>query len=180
MRTFLLGLLTVLYPALVYYGASHFQARWLALLLVLVALARAFATGERYWLIAAGLALALAVVSALSNQLLPLKLYPVLVNSLLLIVFAASLRWPPSVIEKLARLRTPELPAAAVAYTKRVTQVWCGFFIVNGAIALWTALYASAATWALYNGLIAYVLMACLFTIEYCVRRRVQARHAHD
>ena len=180
MRTFLLGVLTVAYPALVYYGASHFQARWLALLLVALALARALATRERYWLLAAFAALALAGLSALSNQLLPLKLYPVLVNSVLLVVFAASLRWPPSVIEKLARLSTPNLPDAAVAYTRRVTQVWCGFFILNGTIALITALYASAATWALYNGLIAYVLMACLFAVEYWVRKKVQARHAHD
>lgn len=180
MRTFLLGILTVAYPALVYYGASHFQARWLALLLVVLALARALATRERYWLVAAAVALALAGLSALSNQLLPLKLYPVLVNSVLLVVFAASLRWPPTVIEKLARLRTPDLPDAAIAYTRRVTQVWCGFFILNGTIALWTALYASAATWALYNGLIAYVLMGFLFAIEYWVRKKLQARHAHD
>ncbi len=180
MRTFLLGVLTVAYPALVYYGASHFEARWLALLLVALALARAAATRERYWLLAALAALALAGLSALSNQLLPLKLYPVLVNSVLLAVFAASLRWPPSMIEKLARLNTPDLPDAAIAYTRRVTQVWCGFFIVNGGIALITALYASAATWALYNGLIAYLLMGCLFAIEYCVRKKVQARHAHD
>jgi len=44
--------------------------------------------------------------------------------------------------------------------------------------ALWTALYASHATWALYNGLVAYLLMGALFAGEWWVRQRVRARHA--
>ena len=72
-----------------------------------------------------------------------------LVNASLLVLFAASLLHPPSLIERLARLQQPDLPAAAVAYTRRVTQVWCGFFVLNGSIAAYTALYASAAQWAL-------------------------------
>ena len=46
------------------------------------------------------------------------------------------------------------------------------FFIVNGAIALWTALAASDATWALYNGLIAYGLMGAMFAGEWLLRPR--------
>jgi len=58
----------------------------------------------------------------------------------------------PSMIERLARLREPRLPQAAIAYTRRVTQVWCVFFAINGAIALVTAIWASDQVWALYNG----------------------------
>ncbi len=57
-------------------------------------------------------------------------------------------------------------------YTRRVTQVWCGFFVLNGGLALCTALWASDAGWALYNGLVAYVLMGLLFAGEWLVRRR--------
>ena len=66
-----------------------------------------------------------------------------------------------------------------MAYTRKVTQVWCGFFVLNGGLALGTALWASDATWALYNGLIAYGLMGVLFAGEWVVRRRVRAGHAH-
>jgi len=66
-----------------------------------------------------------------------------------------------------------------VAYTRRVTQVWCGFFVLNGSVALVTALWASDATWALYNGLISYCLMGCLFAGEWLVRRKVKAGHGH-
>jgi uncharacterized membrane protein len=57
-----------------------------------------------------------------------------------------------------------------------VTQVWCWFFSVNGAIALATALWASPAIWTLYNGLIAYLVMGLLFAGEYVVRWHFKRR----
>ncbi|MCP3161487.1 COG4648 family protein [Myxococcus qinghaiensis] len=179
LRPALLGVLSLAYPLLVYWGLGRFEPRWMAVPLVGMAVVRAVATRERVWLVTAAGALVLAGTSMLGNHALPLKLYPVLVNAMLLAVFATSLVYPPSVIERLARLREPELPASGVAYTRRVTQVWCGFFVVNGSIALGTALWASDATWALYNGLIAYGLMGVLFAGEWLVRRRVRASHAH-
>lgn len=169
----------VAYPVLVYLGLSRFEPRSLALMLATVALVRALATRERTWLAVAAAALLVAAASALSNQPLPLKLYPVLVNFVLLLAFGSSLVVPPSVIERLARLTEPNLPPEAVAYTRRVTAVWCGFFVCNGGIALATALWASDGAWALYNGLISYVLMGCLFAGEWLVRRRFKARVAH-
>lgn len=80
-------------------------------------------------------------------------------------------------IERLARLQQPDLPAKGVLYTRRVTQVWCGFFIINGSIAFITAVWASFELWSLYNGLIAYLLMALLFAGEYLIRIRTQT---HD
>jgi len=174
------AILTLAYPLLVYFGLSRFEPRWLALLLAGMALLRAIATREKVWLAAAGGAVLLAAASGLGNQLLPLKLYPVLVSVVLFVVFFTSLFHPPSVIERLARLHEPDLPPAGVAYTRRVTEVWCAFFVCNGSIALVTALWASSAAWALYNGLISYVLMGCLFAGEWLVRRRVKARFAHD
>lgn len=179
LRPALLGVLSLAYPLLVYWGLGRFEPRWMAVPLVGMAVVRAVATRERVWLVTAAGALVLAGTSMLGNHALPLKLYPVLVNTMLLAVFATSLVYPPSVIERLARLREPELPPSGVAYTRRVTQVWCGFFVVNGSIALGTALWASDATWALYNGLIAYGLMGVLFAGEWLVRRRVRASHAH-
>jgi uncharacterized membrane protein len=43
-------------------------------------------------------------------------------------------------------------------------------------MALLTSLWASTEVWALYNGLIAYLLMALLFAGEWLVRQRVQRR----
>jgi uncharacterized membrane protein len=95
----------------------------------------------------------------------------------MLTAFAYSLAYPPSVVERIARMQEPDLPDAAIGYTRRVTQVWCVFFIFNGAVALATALYATPAVWSLYNGVIAYGLMGTLFGIEYLVRLRFRRRH---
>ena len=169
---------SVAYPVVVYLALGHVSPRWIALLLVALALARAWVTREPFWLGAAALALVLAGASFLGDRWGPLKLYPALVNLVMLGLFAMSLWRGPSVVERLARLRETNFPPAAVAYTRRVTQVWCGFFVVNGLIAVATALWASAATWALYNGLLSYAAMGVLMGGEWLVRRRVRGRIA--
>ena len=173
-------MITVLYPLAIWFGQGKVEPRWLALLLLLAAAARLPAMKVSLaarWSACAALVLAAGAVWA--NALLPLKLYPVLVNAAFLAAFAYSLASPPSMIERMARLTEPDLPPAAIAYTRVVTQVWCGFFVVNGSIALGTAIWASPAVWSLYNGVIAYGLMGLLFAGEYLVRIRFKrANHA--
>lgn len=171
-----LAVVTLAYPLIVYLGLGHFEPRWLALLLVLLALMR-LGTGRSTatWGMA-GAACVLAAFTWFGNALLPLKLYPVGVNALMLVLFGASLVYPPSAVERFARVREPDLSPHAVAYTRRVTQVWCVFFVLNGSVALATALWASDATWTLYNGLIAYCLIGVLAAGEWLVRRRVRDR----
>jgi uncharacterized membrane protein len=174
----LLLALSVAYPVVVYLALGHVGPRWIALLLIALSLLRAWVTREPFWLVAAGLAALLAGAGFVGDRWAPLKLYPALVNLVLLGLFASSLWRGPSVAERLARLREPELPRAAVAYTRRVTQAWCVFFLANGTLAVVTALWASDAVWALYNGAVAYALMGLLMGIEWLVRRRVRARIA--
>lgn len=173
-----LVVLTVLYPLGVYLAMGHVAPQWLAALLVALAVLRALVTRQRFWWAVASGAAVLALAAWWQGDALAVKLYPVLVNAVLLVVFLVSLRHPPTVIERLARLTEPELPAAGVRYTRKVTAVWCVFFVANGAAAAYTAAFSSDATWALYNGLIAYVLMGCLMGSEWCVRQWVKRRGA--
>lgn len=170
----LIGLLTLAYPALVYYGVQYAQPSQLAGLLLVMLLIRSLSKNNRWARPVLVASLAYAGFAMWSNQLLTLRFYPVLVNAAMLLAFAGSLAYPPTVIERLARLQDPNLPPQGVRYTRRVTQVWCGFFIVNGSLAAATALWSSFEIWSLYNGLIAYVLMGLLFGGEYLVRRRLQ------
>lgn len=172
--TTLVGLVTALYPAAVYFGIQFLEPRLIALLLGALLLIRLSIGGGRRARPLFLVCLAYAGFTAWSNQIIALRFYPVVVNAAMLLIFGGSLVYPPSVIERLARLQTPELSEQGVIYTRRVTQVWCGFFLVNGGTALATALYASFETWSLYNGLIAYVLMGLLFAVEYVCRQRAQ------
>jgi len=172
--------LTLLYPLAIWLGADRVEPRWLAGLLLLAVATRLpglKVSRAARWSAAGGLAL--VALALASNAVLPLKLYPVLVNAAMLAAFGATLVAGPSMIERLARLREPALPPQAVAYTRRVTQAWCLFFGVNGAIALGTALFASNAAWSLYNGVIAYLLMGAMFGGEYLLRMRLKRRLQH-
>lgn len=112
----------------------------------------------------------------LSNHPLAVRLNPVWISLTMLAIFGWSLYSPPSMIERFARLAQPNLPAHAIGYTRQITKVWCGFFVVNAAIALWTALWAPLQVWTLYNGLISYLLMGLLFGVEFLVRLQRQRR----
>lgn len=164
-------LITSLYPLAIWLGHGQVEPRLLAGILLLAALTRLPAlkvsTTARWWL---GGALLLAAFTVWSNAMLPLKLYPVLVSVVMLTVFAYTLLAPPSMVERIARMREPDLPPEAIGYTRKVTQVWCGFFAINGVIALSTALWASPAVWSLYNGVISYLLMGLLFGGELLIR----------
>lgn len=176
--TLILALATLAYPLAVYLGFGKVEPFWLGLALLALMLVRAWAARDAVWLFAGAGAALLALLGMLGNSWLPLKLYPVVVSAVLLVVFAASVAKPPTVIERIARLREPALPAGGVAYTRKVTIMWCAFFLANGLAALATALWASNEVWLLYNGLVSYLLMGALFAGEWLVRRRVKARMA--
>jgi uncharacterized membrane protein len=98
------------------------------------------------------------------------KAYPIVVNLGLAIVFGISLMYPPTAIERIARIREPHLPPAGISYTRKVTFVWTVFFLINAGISAWTAVAGSLELWTIYNGLIAYVAIGVVFAIEYAVR----------
>ena len=126
-----------------------------------------------------GLGVLLVCIGAMilaSDAIIAARLYPVAVNLAALCYFAWTLIRPPSAIERIARLSDPELPNAAITYTRRVTVVWCAFFAGNAAVASYTALWSSIEVWALYNGFIAYLLIGLLFASEYFVRLRLRRR----
>lgn len=176
--TALTVILTLIYPLAIWFGKGQVEPRWLAaLLLVLVAtrLPALKISKLARWSALCGLMMVLAAVW--TNALLPLKLYPVLVNLAFLIAFAYSLSTPQSMVERFARITEPDLPDVAVRYTRNVTKVWCAFFVFNGSMALITAIWASQEIWTLYTGVVSYLLMGSLFAIEYLYRIRFKRRH---
>lgn len=171
-------LLFALYPALIFVGLQYLEARTIGVLLLVVLTlryrnqARGLMQGlSGPALAGAGIPAAVGLSAVAANSEALLRLYPASISAGLLLIFGASLRRPPSMIERIARLREPDLPVAGVQYTRRVTKVWCLFFVINGTAAVYTAFYTSREIWALYNGALAYVLIGALFLGERLVRR---------
>lgn len=115
-------------------------------------------------------ALAIGCLAALDPQA-AVKAYPAALSAAAAAVFALSLLHPPSLIERIARLREPDLPYEAQAYCRGVTFVWALWLTANAAIAALLAVAGSDEAWALWTGLIAYIVMGCLFGGEILVRR---------
>ena len=166
------------YPLIIYLGLEHLPLNLVAgIILVLFTLRLLILNRARLAFLkhlsapAACSGILLAGFSLLSNSDRVLLFYPALVNLFCLMVFAWSLIKPPSIIECFARLAQDALPEEAVSYTRKVTMVWCLFFIANGSLALFTAFYDHYALWTLYNGLVSYVLMGGLLGGEWLYRK---------
>lgn len=102
------------------------------------------------------------------------RLYPVVMVALALGTFAYTLfpnRTP--LVETFARKMGEALDQRGLAYCRRVTWVWTLFLAVHLLVTLATV-FLSYEVWALYNGLIAYLLMGTLFVGEWIVRRRIK------
>jgi uncharacterized membrane protein len=174
----ILVLLTLAYPFAIYFGLSYFEPRYFALFLLIV-FAMRFALSYKAEKQNTGLLICVTVFLIFAfyqNSTVSLFFYPVIVSGFLLCVFSYSLFTEQTVIERLARLSEPNLPPEGVLYTRTVTKVWCGFFTINGLIALATVYIGDVKIWSLYNGFISYLIMGSIFAIEFIVRQKVKAQ----
>lgn len=113
----------------------------------------------------------LASLSLVLDEIQIFFWYPVLINLILLMIFGFSLLKGPPIVERLARSVTTDLPRSAVIYTRKVTILWCFFFVFNGLIALWTVLENNLYFWSLWNGCLSYICLGCLFLGELIFRK---------
>lgn len=174
------AILTIAYPIAIVWALTRFEPRVVAgVVLALLALRggvawlRRSGAGKRAvpWSLAipVGAVGGVSAVAAIANDPFGLLLAPVFVNAALLASFLLSLRREP-IVETLARLQVDRLAPAEIAYCRRVTLVWSGFFVLNGGIAFVLAWTRSLDAWALYTGFLSYCLMGLLFAGEYVYR----------
>lgn len=175
--SFILTVLTIVYPLIAVVMLRHVSAIWLVVVLI-------GALGLRLWLGGKSAPLSMIIasigaivgisVTAIFDQNLSVRLYPVFMSGAMLVAFTVSLFHPPTIIERFARMAEPDLPDHAVKYTYKVTIVWCIFIAANLIVSMWTVLYASMQVWAIYNGLVSYILMAALFLGELIYRKFIR------
>ncbi len=172
----ILALLLLAYPFLVYWGIQVVSPSVIGLFLLTIVLLRFwhFKKHLKKFPALPVVTIACSVLltwGSFNNSEFALKLYPVVVNISFFAVFAYSLIKPPSVITLVASLKE-ELNDKAIAYTIKVTKVWCFFFIINGSIASYTVFAQDKSYWLIYNGFISYLLMGMLVAGEWLIRRR--------
>ena len=179
MWTVAVGMLS--YPFLVYaWIDSH--PRLLVALLGVLGGARLVAVGRldtKHLLGLLGIATFCALAWWAGSRFQLVKLYPLFVSMVGGSYALWTLAYPPSAAERLVRLSNPteRFDDRKTTYTRRVTAMWAIFFIANGAVATYTAMHTSTGVWAMYNGLVSYLLIGALLGGEYLFRLWYRKRH---
>lgn len=177
-----LGLFFVLYPFLIYFGLQRFSSLQISIVLCLLVAFRFFIDRRLTGFVIIGVVaslIVLLVTLGFRNEI-GLFIYPLLVNLGFFSVFMISYFYPPTVIERFARLKYDgDFPERSIAYMRAVTLVWCAFFVINSAMIV-ISFDISREFWVLYTGFISYLLIAILFAVEYMVRRKKQIQHHAD
>ncbi len=207
MKKFLKALFYVIaavYPILVFTLLVVFKVETKILSLSIIALAAAFflsATGSKKtsnekgaldWkpLLSSVLFLAAGLFCFFTGKEFFLKLYSVVINATLLVVFGSTLFLKPTIIFRFATLSDKSIIGSSYEnqvklYCRKVTIVWCCFFILNGTVSGLTTFAdklfglspeQARKVWAVYNGGISYVLMGTLFLVEFIVRKLVDRK----
>lgn len=171
----------IAWPVAVWFGLTRWSLRGAALVLLallaplvvtrLAALPRARLGDVATLAFIPVITAALVGLSALLDHAGAVLAIPCAIHAVLLATFGATLASDRPMIERFARLQHPDLRPAEVAWCRRWTAIWCGFFLANllvaGALALWAPLW----WWTLYNGLIAYALIGLLVAVEWVLRK---------
>lgn len=162
---------SVIYPLLWYFGQKYVGVTPIAILMAAVWLIRSCFAKTLYQRLVSFTIALIFVLLAVIGSASAMYWYPVMVSMLMLFIFAGSLFSRQSVIERLARLHNKDLPLSGIRYTRHVTEIWCGFFILN--ILITTALILSECwqAWTIYTGIVAYILMGVLFAGEFLYRQ---------
>lgn len=191
------------YPVLVFTMLVVFRMPVRILSLFVVVLACAFflsASGGRKsdgksekkaldWrpMLSSALFLLAGILCFVFNKKIFLKLYSVVISVTMLFVFGSSLFFKPNIIFRFACLGDKSVKGSSFepqvnSYCKKVTVVWCVFFVLNGSVSAFTALHdfgndaLNDKIWSVYNGGISYILMGLLFAVEFLVRKMVDKK----
>lgn len=196
----LLALALLAYPLVVYLLIDQVSPLALAGMLALVTAIRLMLAKH---LSKRAIALGLTTVAvvglaiALRKDTDAIKLYPVVWNGACALWCAYTLFYPPNAIERLlniinrSRAGLPErmrerIPfdtqglapsSVQLIYLRRLTALWMSYFVVNAAASAATAVFTSTAIWALYTGVIGYLLAGVLVVAELFYRPFYQLKH---
>lgn len=183
-------ILSILYPVLVFCCLVIFKVptKIFSLFVIFVALIYlVLATGKKdlkknlNFLISAFLLFTAGIICLSTGSTIFIKLYPVFMNLIFLFFFGSTLFTPPNMIFRFACLSDKKLSSSLISkrvenYCRKVTIIWCTFFILNGGFALYTVFCHDDKIWSIYNGGISYVLMGILFAVEFLVRMVVNSK----
>jgi len=160
------------YPFLIYFGLQYLPPTFFAVtLMLLIAMRFGVLVPEERPIVIPMLLIFVcyATVAAVTGSQMMLLYYPAIVNFTLCGVFLNSLRQGDPLLLRIVRARGVPMNEFVPRYMFNLTLIWAVFFVVNGALSIWSS-FVSIEVWTAYNGFLSYCLVALLIGIEYVFR----------
>ncbi len=110
------------------------------------------------------------------KRIFVIRLYPPVMNFTIFLIFFSSLFTKETIIQKFAKMWSKNLHPLELAYTRKLTYIWCIFLLLNFIISVITV-FLSDKIWMFYNCFFSYFLIGTIFIIEYIVRIFFRKRH---
>jgi len=172
LRGILSSLLFLLYPYLVYRGIQAGVVWFAPAVIASIYLYQAFKAPNTYLLFKQLDIVFLLALGSVFYQDLIAKVIPVFIQLSLMIFFGKTLKEGngPSLIERFASLDFPNIPPVISQYCRYLTIMWTAFFAFNIVACMVLALFAPTSWWAIYTGVMIFVLSGVLMIGEYIWR----------
>jgi uncharacterized membrane protein len=183
-RSLCIGLLAVASSLLIHWAVLRrdLLLEWLALTALA---ATPLFNGLISWRPAAWLSLmviagGLGLLTQLGGAALALHLPSILIPALLACVFGGTLReGREPLITQIARAARGEMPSDLHAYTRTLTQMWTGTFVLMAAVSAALSFFASREVWSWVANFGSYLFVGSLIVAEYLYRRMRFASYSH-
>ncbi len=160
------------YPFLSNFLAKNGFASLELLVFAGLTLWRGLKLNKPLWRLGAVLLVVLILIGAYFANVYFIWLIPSGVYLWLTVVFGHTLWSPPSLCERLVRLQFPDFKPGIAEYLREVTWAWTFFFAANVLICALLPVLAGQQAWAVYTGLLVYLLMGLLATAEWLYRHK--------
>lgn len=162
----------LLYPYLVYKGVQEGVVWFAPIAIASVYFYQAVKARARKVRIQKLAIVLMLFVGAVYYQDIMAKLIPIIIQLSLMLFFGKTLlpEKGPSLVERFASLEFPVMPPVLSGYCRQLTIMWTGFFAFNVLACLYLALFAPVQWWAIYTGVMIFVLTALLMVAEYIWR----------
>lgn len=168
---------SILYPFAIWMGYETYISILLFILWFIKLISEIYSK-QTQWKISCFFCLFFLLICASSTHSFSAMLYPCFINLGLCVAFVWSMR-EEAIITRFARLehayrKLPNLSVEEVKYTRILTKVWVGFFVLNFSVCLILALCNMQMIWAFYSGIGGYVLMGIIFFGERIFRKKLK------
>lgn len=156
------------YPFIVFLALKKHIALRAVVVLLLIMAGFNFVQNKNRWVFGGILLLCMGMI--IFNQNIFLKLYPVLMNFGMCVMFALSVHKTP-LITKFALGMGYELNSEQKKHTLKATYAWAIFMGILTILSLVTV-FLSNEVWVIFNGLISYILIGIMIVIEFLIHKR--------